>query len=166
MVSDNLSFNSLYSNLKVKDNSADINLNSENSLYDILVSYSVNSNLSFGVGATGIDYKNFIDLTYTYSGSLINENEGYDFNQKGYYVFANYDGQKRIKANLSFYYMDDSGSSLPLSNMIAKAKIQIKLTKSVFAVLSGNYFDYSEDYAALHDYNFNNLVIGFRWIYK
>lgn len=164
LISDNLSLNSLYSNVKVKDNLTDINLDTENQLYDILVSYSVNSNLSFGVGATGIDYKNFINLVY--SGSPENNQDSYDFNQQGYYVFANYDGQKRVKANVSFYYMDDSGSSLPLSNMIAKAKVQIKLTKSVFAVLTGNYFDYSEDYVASHDYNFNNLVIGFRWIYK
>ena len=69
-------------------------------------------------------------------------------------------------ANLSFYYMDDSGSSFPLSNMIGKAKIQFRLTNSVFAVLSGSYFYYSEDNAMLHDYNFNNLVIGFRWLMK
>ncbi len=159
-----VSVNGYYSDLTTKDNSPGTSLNIEAKLYDVFISYSLKKGNAIGIGVTSIDYSNIINMLYVVDQNTEQNVENYDIHQQGFYVFVKYNSNKRLSAEFNGYYMEDTGSSFPLSNFIGKARVQFKLSKTVYAVISGAYFNYDEKNLALNTYSVNHFTVGFRWL--
>jgi len=110
-----------------------------------------------------LDFAN--DLMFSEGDARISSVESYGTDQNGIYAFGTFT-KNRFSGRVSFFYLDDSGSSFPLSHWNGVASCQYKISKTLYGLLSVRYYDYNEDASNVRDYNVNQFVVGIRWLFE
>jgi hypothetical protein len=143
-----------------------VSLDNRARLVDLAVDYSPRAWATFGLGYTLFDYDYRIGMDYAYTDYRVTPVEEYDAAQNGLYAYAGFEGNSRVKGGLSFYFLDDSGASYPLSRFSGQANVEVGVYKDLSVLVAGRYFDYQEDLFAGRDYSYNQLIVALRWIVK
>ena len=164
-ISDRVSTTLFLQSSKLENNDPLIQLSDKSNIVDLGIYFTPIKQASIGLGITRMDLDYASLLLFTYARDDAALLEGTDTEQTGYYITGNY-AKERFGARLSLFYLDDSGTSLPLSTWNARMSLSWKFTDSLSALLSLRYLDYAEDAQPLHDYNLNQVVFGLRWIYR
>ncbi|NOZ14230.1 MAG: hypothetical protein GXO69_11430 [Acidobacteria bacterium] len=165
MISDSVSWNMMVQNAKLKNNNPGIQLDRNSTLLDTSLQFSLAKGFALGIGYTmmKLDFSN--NLLFNENEVPASSIEAYNTNQKGVYAFGTFSAE-RLSGRVSFFYLDDTGSSFPLSHWNGIASCQYKLTKTLYGLLSLRYYDYNENASNIHDYNVNQFVVGIRWLFQ
>jgi len=165
MVSDAVSLNVLYQDATLKDDDPTVLLNRDTKLLDTSVQFSLTKGVALGVGYTlmKLDFSN--NLLFNENHAPGSSLESYGTDQNGVYAFGTFT-QKRFSGRVSFFYLDDSGNSFPLSHWNGVASCQYRISKELYGLLSVRYYDYNEDASNIRDYNVNQFVVGIRWLFQ
>ena len=165
VVSDSVSMNVMYQDSTLKNDDPTILLNQDTKLFDASIQFSLSKGVSTGIGYTlmKLDFAN--DLMFSESGASVSSIETYATNQNGVYAFGTFT-KNRFSGRVSLFYLDDSGSSFPLSHWNGVASCQYKISKTLYGLLSVRYYDYNEDASNVRDYNVNQFVVGIRWLFQ
>ena len=150
---------------KLENNDPLIQLSDESSVIDLGLHFRPVRHASVGFGITRMELDYATLLLFTDSHDATSMVDGTDTEQTGYYLTGNW-SRDRLNSTISLFYMDDSGTSLPLSTWNARMSLSWRFTDTLSALVSLRYMDYSEDATPLHDYNLNQVVFGLRWIYR
>lgn len=132
-------------------------------LLDMNFQYMPREWVDLGAGFTRFDVNYAIDLLYHVDGILQTVFEMEDTAQNCPYAYVTFNGDHRIRGSASVHYLDDAGQSFPLTRWNGRATIEVTLGKSLSALLTAAYFSYREEWAADHDYDFNQLTLALRW---
>ncbi len=163
MLSDSVSWNVLYQDATLKNDDPTVLLNRDTTLLDSSFQFTLTKGISFGIGYTMMKLDFSDNLLFNENDAPASSVETYSTNQNGVYAFGTF-SRKRFSGRLSFFYLDDSGSSFPLSHWNGVASCQYKISKTLYGLISVRYFDYNEDTSNVRDYNVNQFVVGVRWV--
>lgn len=164
-LTDRLSATLFIQQAKLENKDPLVQLSDDTSVIDLGIHFRPVKNASLGIGVTRMELDYAALLFFTEDRESAAALMGTDAEQMGYYLTGNWQ-KDRLSASASLFYLDDSGTSLPLSTWNARLSASWRLTDSLSALLSLRYLDYAEDAQPLHDYNLNQVVFGLRWIYQ
>ncbi|MBN2433298.1 MAG: hypothetical protein JXQ27_17640 [Acidobacteria bacterium] len=158
---DKLNFNFGYQESELEDDA--IHLENKVKLLDLGMFYRPRQWAMIGAGFTRLSLDYSMKFQYYELDTLVSPVESYATDQNGFYLTAGFTGHERIRGSASLFYLDDSGSSFPLSRWSTSIDLEIGLVRRLSARLSARYYDYNEDFFARHDYSFNQLAVTLRW---
>ncbi len=157
------SLNGMMTKITRNNDAPDTRLSDNSTLYDFGLTCTPKNSLSVSFGYTRmeLDFSSLVFLAE--SDSPLTDPANNETRQNAFYVTGSLKG-KRWEGRLQAFYLDDSGRSLPLDSFQCTLDLQYRLTANLFSLASVRYFDYSEDFTAFHNYNFNQIIIGIRWV--
>ena len=165
MISDSVSWNVVYQDATLKNDNPTLLLNRDTTLLDSSFQFTLTKGAALGVGYTlmKLDFSN--NLLFNEDEVPVSSAEAYNTDQSGVYAFGSFTAN-RFTGRVSFFYLDDSGSSFPLSHWNGVASCQYKISRTLYGLLSVRYYDYNEDASNVRDYNVNQFVVGIRWLFQ
>jgi len=164
-LTDRLSGTLFIQQAKLENNDPLVQLSDETSVIDLGIHFRPVKNASLGLGITRMELDYAALLFFTEDRESAAALMGTDSEQMGYYLTGNWQ-KDRLSATVSLFYLDDSGTSLPLSTWNARMSASWRLTDSLSALVAVRYMDYAEDMTPAHDYNLNQVIFGLRWLYR
>lgn len=143
----------------------DIDMKNRIRMLDISVQFNPRPWGHLGVGYDRLDLNDANAITFWQSNLQTTRVEDYDSVQNAVYAFAGFDEKHRISGNISLYYLQDDGLSMPLSRWNPAVNLQVNVRKNLYVLATGRYFNYREDLFTGHNYDYNQLTFSLRWKY-